>query len=386
MARGMMPRPPSNMGRPQPPRRTSQSRDVAAGRLGQRGSGADQIRQRQIEQQRQAAARSSATQQKLRQQQYLREAQGMRRREEAKRRTAELEEQVARLAEILRAGLERPAGIDLDSLHRSPDQPAFDPGPLGKAAPEPTETDFAPSRLAGAWGGRASKERRAAAARDAHQQARKKWEAAERERKEKLAEAERAHEAQLAGKRVEVDRYNSRIARIIAGLRDREPEAVESFLRTVLRRVPLPAGFPRRAEVRYVPYDEQIAVRMVVPGPDVVPQVGGYECEPPRWEVREIPRTDEEVEELYELVLAQVALLVVRDVFEAEPRLDSVRFQGLVDSVDPATGQPDLPCVIRLDVDREAFEGLDLDEVSPVDALEQLDAVVTPDPYARVSP
>jgi restriction system protein len=378
MARGMMPRPPSNVGRSQPPRRTTQSRDAASGRITQRGPGADQIRQRQIEQQRRAAAaKAAAQQQRLRQQQFLREATGMRRRDEARRRTAELDEQVARLTGILEAGLARSARIDLDSLHQTADQPLFDPGALGTPAPEPVEADFARGRFAGRWGGQ-----RRETTSEAYQRAHAEWESAERERKEKLADAERTHAALLAEKRAEADNYNSRIARIAAGLRDREPPAVESFVRTVLRRVPLPAGFPRRVEVRHDPYEEQVVVRMVLPGPDIVPEIGLYECEPPRFEVLPVHRPDEEIDAIYRLVLAQVALLVIRDVFEADSQLDSVSFEGLVDTVDPATGRPDLPCVICLEADRETFEGLDIEGLSPEDAVQELDALVTPDPYA----
>lgn len=390
MARGMMPRPPSNPGRsqpprranPQPPRRSNQSRDAASGRITQRGPGSDQIRQRQAEQQRQAAAKAAATQQRLRQQQFLREATGLRRRDEARQRTAELEEQVARLMGILRLGLGRSARIELDALHRAADLPPFDPGPLGTAAPEPTEADFARGGFAGRWGGRASKERRQAAVLDAYQRAREEWESAERDRKERLAEAERAHEALLAEKRAEADRYNSRVARIAAGLRERDPRAVESFLRTVLRRVPLPGGFPRRSEVTHDPYQERAAIRMVVPGPEIIPETAEYECEAPRYEARPVPRPDDEIEALYLLVLGQVALLVVRDVFEAEPQLESVSFEGLVDTTDAAAGAPALPCVIRLGADRAAFEGLDLERLTPAEALHALDAAVTPDPYA----
>jgi restriction system protein len=384
MARGMMPRPPSNAGRPQPPRRGGQprqSRDAVSGKLGQRLPGNDQIRQRQAEQQRQAAAKAAATQQRLRQQQYLREAQGIRRREDARRQTAEVDRQVARLVGILQGGLGRSARIDLDSLQQASDQSRFDPGALGTPAPEPVEADFAPSRFGGGWGGRASKERREAAAKQAFQQARDKWEAGERERKQKLADAERRHGAQLAEQSAEVDQYRSRISRVAAGLRDRDPKAVESFVRTVLRRVPLPVAFPRRAEVRHNPVEEQVTVRMVMPGPEIVPEVIGYECEPPRYELVAVPRPDEEVEQLYRIVLAQVALLVVRDLFEAEAGLDSVSLQGLVDAADPVTGEPDLSCVIRLTADRETFEGLDLNALSPEEALQDLDASITPDPY-----
>jgi hypothetical protein len=69
-------------------------------------------------------------------------------------------------------------------------------------------------------------------------------------------------------------------------------------------------------------------------------------------------------------------------VFDAEPGLAGVAFQGLVDRLDPATGDPDLACLVSLEADRDTFERLDLGELSPEDGLRRLDASISPDPYA----
>jgi restriction system protein len=189
-------------------------------------------------------------------------------------------------------------------------------------------------------------------------------------------------DALLAQPHGEDDQYNARITRIATGLRERDPKAVESFVRTVLRRVPLPAGLPRRAEARHDPIEERLTVRMVMPGPEVVPEVAEYECEPPRWEIKAVPRPEEEIEAIYQLVLGQVALLAVRDVFQAESQVETVSFEGLVDSVDPATGEPELSPVVAFTADRETFEELELDVLPLDEALHQLDAELTIDPYA----
>jgi restriction system protein len=383
MARGMMPRPPSNPGRSQPPRRGTPAGGQRTTQRSTplRGPGAEQLRQQQAEAQRQAAARAAQQQQRVRQAQYMREAQRARRREEAKRRTEQLRHEVARLESILATGLERSAGIDLDALRQTSDQVPFDPGPLGTPAPEPVESDFTARGVAGMLGGKARKQRRAAAARQAYERAHEEWETAEQERKEKLADAQRAHETAQASKREEVERYRSRVARVAAGLRDRDPAAVESFLRTVLRRVPLPVAFPRRAEVTHHQVRELAQVRMIVPGREVIPEVSGYEYEPPD-DLRAVPRLDEDIDELYRLVLAQVVLLVVRDVFEADQDLEQLTVHGLVDRFARATGKHELRSVISLDVSREEFEAVDLAQTPPEEAALRLGARFAADPAA----
>lgn len=394
MARGgMPPRPAGGAGRPPPPRRTGQQRPPAGGQRGQqaapqqpqRSPGAEQQRRaaeqqrRAAEQQRRAAATRTNQQQRLRQQQYLREAHGARRQGEAEQRTAEVRTRVAQLESILAEGLSRSARIDLDSLHRTAERPPFPAGPLATPAPEPAWEDFAPGLLAG-LGGRARRERQEAAARAEFERARQEWEAAEQQRRERLAAAERAHEQELAQRDAEVEQYHARIARVAAGLRDRDSAAVESFLRTVLRRVPLPPGFPRRFEVTHDRFEEKAALRVVLPGRDVVPAVSGYEYTTPADEVYAVARPPDAIDDLYHLVIAQVALLVVRDVLEADPGLDSVSFQGLVDRLHPASGEPDLACLLRFETARKDFEQLELDQLAPEESLDRLGAALSLDP------
>jgi restriction system protein len=388
----MTPRPTGGAGRPQPaPRRAAPTRTPGAGQqrtpkpAPARGSGAEQQRLQAAERQRRLQAeqqRRSAQQHRLREQQYLREAHGARREAEAERRTEELRQRVSRLESILSTGLARSARIDLDALPRDPEPAPFDPGPLGTPAPEPVRADFAPRPFAGWWGGRERRERRAAAAQEAYERARAEWERAEQERKRRLADAERAHADRVAAERAETERYNARIARVAAGLRERDPRVVESFLRTVLRRVPLPADFPRRFEVHHRPHDERVLVRLVLPGREVVPTASGFEFVASADEIRPVPRPDEEVNERYRDVVAQVTLLVVRDVFEAEPGLAGVTVEGLVDTVDPGDHRPVLARLVRLGVDRAAFAALDLDQLPPEECLRRLGARLSPDPYA----
>lgn len=346
---------------------------------------AEQHRLRMQEQQRRAAARAD-DQQRLRQQLALREAHNRQREQEAVRRTAEVQDRVAGLESILSTGLARSSRIDLDALLRPRELPGFDPGELARPAPQPAWEAFAPSNgpLAGLWGGQARRQRREAAAREAYERAKASWERAERERERRLAEARRVHEARVAREREEMERYHARVTRIATGLRDRDPKAVESYLRTVLRRVPLPSGFPRGGEVSHDPEREWVVVRVGVPKRDVVPDVVAYEYLEPTDELRPLPRSQADAADLYRRVLAQVALLTVRDVLAAEPRLSGVTCHGHVPVSGESEDRVDQPRLIALSADRDTFERLDLLEMPALEALLKLDATVSPDPYAYV--
>jgi restriction system protein len=204
---------------------------------------------------------------------------------------------------------------------------------------------------------------------------------AEQGRLEELASHKREHEARLAEGRRDVDEHNLRIDGWAEGLRARDKAAVERYLQYVLRRTPLPADFPRQAEVAFSPAAEQAVVRLQLPGRDTVPTVRGYTYVQGRDEVKPMPRPSRDAGDLYRSLVAQVALLVVRDLFDADPALQVVAFNGHVDTTDPATGQRIYPCLISLNVERELFSQLVLDQVRPEVCLRHLNALVSGHPY-----
>lgn len=339
----------------------------------------EQQRARAQEEQRRAAARVDA-QARLRQQLSIREAKIRRGEQEAVERTATVQDQVSHLESILSTGLARSPHIDLEALRQTATPAEFDPGPLAEPAPEPRWERFAPSEgpLAGLWG-QTRREKREAAAREAYERAKATWQRAEEDRQRRLAEARRVHEARSAREREEREQYHARLDRIAAGLRDRDPKAVESFLRTVLRRVLLPSGFPRGGEAYHDPAREWAVVRVGLPGREVIPDVIAYQFDEPTDQVRPVPRPAADAAELYRRVLSQVVLLVVRDVLVAEPQLSGVTCYGHVEVPEDAGQTREL---IALTVERPNFENLDLLERPAAEQLMKLDARVSPDPYA----
>jgi restriction system protein len=252
------------------------------------------------------------------------------------------------------------------------------------AAPEPAWRSFAPPRpgaIASVFGGRARHERREAAAREQFERAWWAWEQAERRRLVHLVARMLEHQVLRAKLRLEADERSQRMDRLAAGLLARDKAAVESYLQYILGRVPLPVDFPRRAEVVFSPPAEQAVVRLQLPNRDAVPTVRAYSYVQTRDEIKPVPRPPKETGELYQSIIAQVALLVVRDLFDADPALCEVAFNGHVDTTDPATGQRIYPCLISLNVERTAFTRLVLDQVRPEVCLRHLNALVSQHPY-----
>ena len=65
--------------------------------------------------------------------------------------------------------------------------------------------------------------------------------------------------------------------------------------------------------------------------------------------------------------------------------IESIVFNGHVDTIDPRTGQPTRPCLITLRITRDLFDNLDLARVEPEACLRGLNASVSRSP-AELTP
>ena len=182
--------------------------------------------------------------------------------------------------------------------------------------------------------------------------------------------------------RIEVERHNRRIETMQTGLSTRDRESVETYLEWALARTPLPPDVPHQIEVAYTPRGEQAVVRFELPPPDVIPAVASYTYVGTTGEMREKKRAPAEIGKVYRSVVSQIALLYMRDLFEADPELENVELGGHVHAISPATGQREYPCLISFAVDRARYSSLNLRDVTPEACLTHLNALVSRHPHA----
>jgi restriction system protein len=168
---------------------------------------------------------------------------------------------------------------------------------------------------------------------------------------------------------------------LIQRFQRREHAAVEDYLGRVLAGVPLPADFPRHSEVTFNPRTKQVIVQVELPPRDVVPEARQVQYQPRKDEEKVTNRPAKEIAELYRSVVSQVALLCMRDLFDADPTLATVGFNGHVHAVNPATGEREYPCLISLNVDRPDYPMKTLHNVEPVRCVRHLKAIVSNHPY-----
>ncbi len=335
--------------------------------------------QRDAERAAAARTRASMQDQKLRDRLYAED-----RTREAAEDSAQVERQVEVLQGVLAATLRVDDHLDLEALKQPPPYPVFDPLAVGAPPSPPREEDFAvegPSALGRVFA--ASKHAARAEQRQAeYQQALDDHRVAAQRHAQRLEEARRRHEADVARHSEEHRQYVEEISALQRGLAARQPEAVVRYLDLVLEAAEYPDGFPHSWRLAYASASGHLPIEYELPRVDVVPNVKAYKYVKSSDTVTPSARPAAQVRSIYAEVLRQAALRVVHEVLEADRggAVRTVVFNGHVNDTDPATGREVRPCLVALATSRERFLDVDLARVDTVACLAHLEARVSKDP------
>jgi restriction system protein len=292
---------------------------------------------------------------------------------EAAELTAAVDRRVRELEGVLDTALASPVeGIDLDTFKRARrqlplriDEEDLDP------VPEPTWAQFAPRSpglLDRVFGGSRRFGRRLSAAEERFADAVRSSRQAEDARRLRVQQAKRRQAEQQRQLDADVDAQHAKVERFANRIRRRDRDAVSEYFQRIVEAVGDPDGFPRQRRAAYVPESTLLAVEWELPSLDVVPPDQGYRYVQDRDAIEPTPRPDLERRRTYQRLVAQLALRALHVAFGADRYgvLDTVVFNGVVESVDPGSGRTVRPCLITLRATRTQFNGLVLDQLDPV--------------------
>lgn len=339
------------------------------------------VRQQQREQERQERANASAARAAERERRQLHVEASKRRAEELNQH---LDARVAEIQSILRRGIARSSRVDFRSLHRHDPAPSLELGTHGLRLPKPDWESFRPAEpgfLAGLLGGRRKYEALLAEQESAFALAKRERDLAEARREDWVRQQHEEHAQTVSAHQAELVKHNSEISEWQRNWTARDRTSVERYLVEVAKRISLPAGLPKVAEIAYSPRGEQVVARVELPARDIVPSVTRYSYVVSKDEQRATARPRTQIAELYRSAVSQIALLYIRDIFDADLAIQSVDVNCHVHTTNPATGHLEYPCLISVSVERSVFSGLNLREVTAEECLRHLNALVSRHPY-----
>jgi len=302
----------------------------------------------------------------------------------------ELEQSMLRLATLLTDALKIQHFFDVQTLKQPLPNPVFTPGSL--AIPEPPPAPYlyqppAPTGLQKLLPGTKEKyTQEVAKAQETFRIHTAMHAAREQERLRKLAEARAAFEQLVLREYQQVREQYAEIDAFQRELDARSPAAIVNYFTLVLGASAYPDGFPQHAKVAYVPESKQLVVEYDLPAFETIPEMSGFKYIKTNDEITTTPRPMAQRKLLYAALVAQVALRTLYELFAADRKgyIETLVFNGYVESIDKGTGRSVRTCLITLRTNRETFMALDLSKVDPQACLQRLNASVSKSPTELV--
>ena len=213
--------------------------------------------------------------------------------------------------------------------------------------------------------------------------ARKSYEEGEAKRKTRLAELQAEYDRKKVEFLSEANQRNQEIDELENAYKNGEPFAIVAYNNMVLERSEYPDDFPQEFQVAYSPESRQLVIDYELPSPSIVPKTAEHRYVKAQDAIQEKPRKENEIKELYQDLVTSGCLRSIHEVFEADQgnHLDSVVFNGFVQTVDPATGKDIRPYLISVRTTKETFNSIELSKIDKRACLRNLGAQVSPRPF-----
>lgn len=199
------------------------------------------------------------------------------------------------------------------------------------------------------------------------------------ERAGRLQAAQGEYEQKRSSFLSKAQQRNREVDELEQAYREADPSAVVTYNTMVLERSEYPDAFPQQFRLALAPPSHELVVEYVLPTVDVVPSVAEYRYNKSKDAIEEKPRKQSEIRERYQDVVAAIALRTIHEVLEADQGdvIKVVTFNGMIETVDPATGRDIRPCLVSVRATKEHFLAIDLARVDKSVCLRNLGAQVS---------
>lgn len=298
---------------------------------------------------------------------------------------------IAALDGLLRETLAVDDFLDFESLKEAVPRPQFTPGGLAVPEPPPDPADFRPPAPSGAQklvpGARQRYLVRFEAGRQQFDAAVEDHQRRETDRLSRLEQARAEHQQEIAELEERLARQHAEVAAFKTAFEAGEPRAVVEYFALVLERSHYPEGFPQAFRLAYIPESRQLVIQYQLPGFSVIPAVADYRYVKAGDKVTQKARPVRERQDRYKQVVAAVTVRTLHEVFEADRSrlVETIAFNGHVDTINDATGRQEYPCLVTLMTTRDSFMDRDFSRIDPLACLLDMSASVSKNP-AELAP
>ncbi|WP_052091881.1 restriction endonuclease [Paenibacillus sp. FSL H7-0357] len=178
----------------------------------------------------------------------------------------------------------------------------------------------------------------------------------------------------------EIASHNSFIDDFKSSYFDKDKEAIEAYNTLILERSNYSDIFPQTFNLFYLEESKELLIEYELPNVTAVPKNKEYKYTQSRDEIKGVPFKPKELNEIYSILVASIALRTLHELFEADHgnHLDSVVFNGVVFTVDLSTGLDIRPCILTIQTKKDEFTKFDLARVDILACVKGLKAQLSP--------
>ncbi|MCF8714976.1 restriction endonuclease [Joostella atrarenae] len=158
---------------------------------------------------------------------------------------------------------------------------------------------------------------------------------------------------------------------------NKDKDAVLHYCEMVLNNSTYPEYFPKDFELEYNSENGIIVIEYILPTLNDMPTLKEVKYIATKDELKEYHISESQKRKIYDEVIYKIALRTTHELFEADVvnALNSVVFNGWVNSTNKATGKPVNNCIVSLKADKEEFEDIDLSQIDPKACFKNLKGI-----------
>ena len=158
---------------------------------------------------------------------------------------------------------------------------------------------------------------------------------------------------------------------------DMHPEIIKECCDLVLTNSKYPDYFPKERRLEYQSSSKILIVDLSLPDIENLPNIKSVKYVATTNDFAETYITESALTKLYDDLLYQIALRTLHELYEADAinALDSIVFNGWVNSVDKSTGRNVNACIMSVNASKDEFMAINLKNVDPKACFKQLKGV-----------
>lgn len=157
-------------------------------------------------------------------------------------------------------------------------------------------------------------------------------------------------------------------------------DQIEKYFSFVLDDSKYPQGYVKDFELQYIKESKIMVVSYYLPNEDSVPRITQHKYVSTRNEIDEIKLTDKKFEKFYNDVIFMCCLRTVSELFSSDDKnyLEAIVYNGWLRYIDRSTGQNAESCVLTVEVDKNQFREINLENVDYKSCIKKLKGLFAP--------